>query len=170
MTRQTPSRKVKKLAEILPLVRSAKRNGLKVVTTNGAFDLLHVGHVRNLEFAKSLGDILIVGVNSDSSVKAYKGPSRPIIGERERAELVVSLKPVDYVFIFSDKNPIRWIKKIRPDFHVKGAEWKRTASSKWKIKKVVELPTLEKIGAKFAFAPLVKGKSTTNLIEKVKKL
>ncbi len=167
MARQTTSRKVKKLTEILRVVRNAKRRGLKVVTTNGAFDLIHVGHVRNLEFAKSLGDILIVGVNSDASVRAYKGPKRPIMGEHERAEIVASLKPVDHVFIFGDKNPIPWLKKIKPDFHVKGAEWGNAANSKWKIKKVVELPTLKKIGARLVFAPFFRGRSSTNLIAKI---
>src|SRR3989338_3393543 len=104
---------IKKFSEILKIARKAKRQGLKIVTTNGVFDLLHIGHIRNLEFAKSLGDILIVGVNSDASVRAYKGKNRPIVPEIERALIVASLKSVDYVFIFEEKDPISWLKEIK---------------------------------------------------------
>lgn len=156
------SSKVKSLAAIARIAKIAKAHGKTVVTTNGAFDILHVGHVRNLGFAKSQGDILIVGVNSDASVKACKGPKRPIVGENERAEILASLNSVDYVFIFNDVNPIPWLKKIKPNVHVKGADRS--------LGQIVEKDTLKKIGAKFAFAPLIKGKSSTNVIEKITKV
>lgn len=150
------------LDNIIKIVKKVKRQGLKVVTTNGAFDILHVGHVRNLEFAESFGDILIVGVNSDKSVRANKGPGRPIVRERERAQMVGALKSVDYVFIFNEKTPISWLKKLKPDIHVKGRD--RT------IDQIVEKDVLKKIGAKFVFAPFIKGQSSTKIIEKIKKL
>ena len=149
---------IKKLSEIIPIIKTAKRRGMVVVTTNGAFDLLHIGHIRNLEFAKSLGDMLIVGVNSDSSVRSYKGSRRPIVAEKERAQMVAALKPVDHVFVFKEKTPISWIKKLRPDIHVKGKE-NRT---------VVELDALKKVGAKLVLAPFTKGKSSSIIITKIK--
>ena len=170
MARHPTVKKVKKLSELVPIIRRAKRRGMKIVTTNGAFDLLHVGHIRNLQFAKAQGDVLVVGVNSDKSVRAYKGPSRPVVGERERAELVASLAPVDHVFIFGDKTPIPWLKKIKPDIHVKGADWKNVGGATGKIKNVVELPLLNKIGAKFVLAPFTKGKSSSEIIKKISRL
>jgi rfaE bifunctional protein nucleotidyltransferase chain/domain len=153
---------IKKINEISEIIKKAKNRGLKVVTTNGTFDILHMGHVRNLEFAKSQGDILIVGVNSDASVRAYKGKDRPIVGELERAGMVASLKSVDYVFIFKEKDPVSWLRKLKPDIHVKGRDRK--------IGQIIERDVLKEIGAKFVFAPIVKGKSSTNIIEKIKKL
>ena len=150
---------LKTLAKIVKIARRAQKQGKKIVTTNGCFDLLHIGHVRSLKFAKSLGDILIVGVNSDLSVRANKGPLRPIIPEKERAEILAALEAVDYVFIFSDKTPVGWLKKIRPDIHVKGADRS--------LRQIVERAVLKKIGAKLVFAPIVKGKSTTELIKKL---
>ncbi len=162
MARFTSARNVKKLSEILSIVRAAKRRGLKIVTTNGAFDILHIGHVRNLEFAGSQGDILIVGVNSDKSVRSYKDKNRPIILERERAEIVAAMKSVDYVFIFKEKTPIPWLKKLKPDVHVKGGD--RT------MNQIIEKDILKKIGAKFVFAPFTKGRSSTDLIERISRI
>lgn len=152
-------KKVKKLKEVMAAVKKAKSRNLKIVTTNGCFDLIHVGHVRNLEFAKSQGDILVVGVNSDKSVKSFKGKNRPIVPERERAEVIAALKPVDYVFIFKEKTPVAWLEKIRPDVHIKGGDRKP--------EEIAELKILKKMGAKFVALPLVKNKSTTRLIEKI---
>ena len=98
--------KVKTLKEILEITRKAKKEGLTIVTTNGCFDLLHVGHIRNLKFTKKLGDLLIVGVNSDKSVKTNKGLSRPIVPEKERAEIIEALESVNYVFIFNEPSQI----------------------------------------------------------------
>src|SRR3989344_3102427 len=112
------------LSKIRTLVKKAKSKGLTVVTTNGCFDILHLGHIRYLSWAKRQGDLLIVGVNSDASVRRLKGPKRPLNAARERAELVAALKPVDAVFIFNETTPTIWLSKMRPDIHAKGADWK----------------------------------------------
>ncbi|MDO8515948.1 MAG: pantoate--beta-alanine ligase [bacterium] len=158
--------KIKSLAEISRIAKRARAQEKKIVTTNGTFDILHAGHVRIFEFAKSQGDILIVGVNSNKSVKAYKGDKRPVVDERDRAELVAALASVDYVFIFNSKTPVPWLPKIRPHVHVKGADWLGV----YKGKPYVEEPILYKIGAKFKIFPVIKGRSTTNIIERIKKL
>ncbi len=163
------NRNVKSLREIAKITKEAKKKGLKVVTTSGTFDILHIGHLRNLERAKALGDILIVGVNSDSSVKAYKGEKRPIIGERDRVELVAGLTPVDYAFIFADPDPRPWLTKIHTDIHVKGGDWKNPDQTRT-IKTIVEKPLLKEKGAKLILIDLVSGKSTSAIIEKIKKL
>lgn len=154
--------KIKNLAQIIKIAVAAKRRGKKIVTTNGCFDLLHVGHVRNLKFAKSLGGILIVGINSDSSVRKNKGPVQPIVHEKERAEVLSALEAVDYVFIFKDETPVHWLEKIKPDIHVKGSDRK--------ISQIVERNILKKIGAKLVLAPYYKGKSTSSIISRVAKL
>jgi len=116
--------KIKTLDEILKIVKKAKKEGKKIVTTNGSFDLFHAGHVELLQKAKSRGDILIVGVNSDKSVKEYKKkPGRPIIPERYRAEVVAAIEYVDYVFLFDDLIPNPWLDKIRPHIHANSAEY-----------------------------------------------
>ena len=156
------NKKIKKFSEIQKIASHAKKKGLTVVTTNGTFDVLHIGHLRNLEAAKSYGDILIVGVNSDASVKAYKGKDRPIIPAEERAEMIASLKPVSYAFIFETTTAIPWIKKIKPHVHVKGAERE--------ISGMIEKPILDKIGGKLVLVPYLKGKSTSAIIAKIRKL
>ena len=145
----------------MAVVRRERRRGKKIVTTNGCFDILHLGHVRNLAKAKSLGDILIVGVNSDKSIKSYKGRNRPIVGERDRAEVLAALRAVDYVFIFNDKTPNRWLAKIRPDAHVKGADRK--------IGQIVERETVIRGGGRVVLVPYIKDRSTTNVIKKINK-
>ena len=155
-------KKIKSLNEIVKMARRSRARGHKVVTTNGTFDVVHIGHIRNLEAAKSHGDILIVGINSDASVKRYKGKERPIIPEQERAEVIASLKPVDYVFIFESDTPIPWLQKIKPHIHAKGADRK--------VSEIIEKNTLDKIGAKLVRVPYLKGKSTSPIIAKIKKL
>ncbi|MDO8408433.1 MAG: adenylyltransferase/cytidyltransferase family protein [bacterium] len=108
------------MAGALRVAENARRAGKRVVSTNGCFDMLHVGHVRYLAAAKKLGDVLIVGVNSDTSVRENKGPSRPLVRARERAEILAALECVDYAFTFPGRTPCPWIKKLRPDIHVKG--------------------------------------------------
>jgi len=105
-------------------VRSAQRRGERVVFTNGCFDLLHVGHVRSLEQAKSLGDRLIVAVNRDASVRRLKGRARPIVAERQRAELVAALACVDWVVLFGEPTPLALIRALRPDVLAKGGDWR----------------------------------------------
>src|SRR5580704_3026242 len=121
---QGTENKIKSLNQIKKIADTAKAKGSVIVTTNGCFDILHVGHVHNLKKAKSHGDILIVGINSDASVRRYKGKSRPIVPQRERAEVLAALGAVDYVFIFDDDTPIPWISKIKPHIHAKGGDRK----------------------------------------------
>ncbi len=111
------------LDQLPALVAELKSSGKKIVTTNGAFDLLHIGHTRALQKSKSLGDILIVGVNSDASVKQYKSPRRPIIPERERAEMLAALSCVDYVVLFEEDTPLRFLEAAKPDIHTKGGDY-----------------------------------------------
>ena len=105
-------------------VRTAQRRGERVVFTNGCFDLLHVGHVRSLEQAKGLGDRLVVAVNRDASVRRLKGPGRPIVGERQRAELLAALACVDWVVLFGEPTPLALIRSLRPDVLAKGGDWR----------------------------------------------
>ena len=133
--------------------------GRKVAFTNGCFDILHAGHARYLKGARSMADILVVGLNTDSSVKAIKGPDRPIVPERERAEVLASLASVDYVVLFSDSTPLRLIEAIRPDVLVKGADW--AAGD------IVGGDVVKAGGGRVARVRLVKGRSTTNIIKRV---
>lgn len=132
----------------------------KVVFTNGCFDILHVGHKRYLEEARKLGDLLIVGVNSDASVRRLKGPERPINSERDRVELLTALDCVDYVIVFEDDTPQTLIERIKPDVLVKGGDYRP--------EEVVGKETVEAKGGKVVIIPLVKGKSTTALIQKIR--
>jgi len=155
--------KVLTFKKVLAATETARAKKKKVVATNGCFDLLHVGHVRNLKDAKALGDILVVGINSDASVQANKGPTRPIVPAKERAEVIAALECVDYVFIFSGRTPFSWIKKLRPHIHVKGG-----GSD---IRRHPDFPTQKKIvedsGGKLVLIPHHKGRSTTSLIGKI---
>ena len=153
--------KVRSLASVVAFVRDEKKKGKRIVTTNGCFDILHVGHVRSLTAAKALGDVLVVGINSDASVRALKGKDRPVVSERERAEIVASLKPVDAVFIFGEQDPRKWLAKVKPDFHAKGSDRK--------MDEIIEKDIVERGGGKIVLLSLRKGKSTTNLIKKIKK-
>src|SRR3990170_3830636 len=132
------------------------RKKKKVVFTNGCFDILHAGHVRYLKKARSLGDVLVVGLNSDSSIKAIKGDSRPIVPEKERAEVLGSLYFVDYVVLFREPTPVKLIQAIKPDILVKGSDWA--------AKDIVGSDVVKKTGGRIRRIPLVKGRSTTNII------
>lgn len=142
------------------LVSELKERKKKIVTTNGCFDILHAGHVKYLERAKKFGDILIVALNSDKSVKKLKGETRPINNENDRAEVINALKYVDYVIIFEEETPIELLKQIKPDIHVKGGDYT--------VNSLPEAKELMKIGTKIEFVPFVEGKSTTTLIEKMR--
>ena len=152
--------KPKNLTDVIAFVEKGREKGKKIVTTNGCFDVLHVGHVRSLTAAKALGDILIVGINSDISVGALKGKKRPIMPECERAEIIAALKPVDVVFVFKEKDPRRWLVKLKPDVHVKGNDRK--------MSEIIEKDVVEKNGGKVVLLPTDKGKSTTNIIKKIR--
>lgn len=139
-----------------------KRNNLKVVFTNGCFDILHVGHVTYLEQAKALGDILVVGLNSDESVKTLKGPTRPIQCEEDRAKILSALSSVNYVVVFGEDTPQTLIEKVEPDILVKGGDWP--------VDKIVGAQFVKSRGGTIKSLPFVNGKSSSSLIEKVKKL
>jgi len=146
------------IAALLPELRA--RRGA-VVFTNGVFDLLHIGHVRYLEFARALGGILIVGVNSDASVRALgKAPARPIVPAVERAELVAALACVDYACIFDEQRPDATLRVIKPDIHVKGAGYT--------IEELPEAATVAEIGASIVLAPHVEGRSTSALLRRIR--
>ena len=141
-------------------VLSALRNNKKIVFTNGCFDLLHVGHVRYLQQAKALGDMLVMGINSDSSVKAVKSESRPVQNQHDRAEILSSLAFVDFVVIFEEQTPENLIKLVHPDVLTKGGDWTPD--------KIVGGTFVESYGGKVVSLPYVEGKSTTQIIEKSK--
>lgn len=136
----------------------ARSLGKKIVFTNGCFDLLHVGHVRYLQEAKGLGDILVVGVNSDASTKRLKGPSRPVQIENDRAEILAALGAVDFTVIFQEDTPENLIHRVRPDILVKGGDWK--------IEDIVGAPFVISLGGQVMSLQFVDGKSTTKLIAK----
>ena len=151
--------KVKSPEELQEICRSAQRQGRRVVFTNGCFDILHVGHVRYLESARGLGDLLIVGVNGDNSVKQIKGPDRPLIGEDQRAELVAALHCVDYVILFDAPDPLELIELISPDILVKGADWP--------LEKIIGGDIVMKKGGSVVRIPFVQGSSTTTIIDRI---
>jgi rfaE bifunctional protein nucleotidyltransferase chain/domain len=153
MSKITPRNELK--AEVDRL----KREGKKVVFTNGCFDILHAGHTRYLREARKLGDALILALNSDSSVRSIKGPMRPIVPEAERAEVVASLDSVDYVTVFDELTPLELIEFLRPDVIVKGGDWAE--------KDIVGAETVRKWGGRVAIMPEIEGASTTNIIDKV---
>ena len=154
-------RKIIAFSGVKALASRLRAKGKRIIFTNGCFDILHAGHVKYLERAKSLGDILMLGLNSDRSVKKIKGPSRPIVSQRDRAAVIASLGFVDYVTIFGDTTPLRLIEAIRPDVLVKGADWK--------IGKIVGADFVKSYGGRVVAIPLVKGRSTTGLIRRIKR-
>ncbi|OGB90770.1 hypothetical protein A2625_06985 [candidate division WOR-1 bacterium RIFCSPHIGHO2_01_FULL_53_15] len=157
--REPVAQKIKNRNDLAAIAKNLKTEGVKIVFTNGCFDLLHLGHVRYLREAKKLGDILIVGVNSDDSVTALKGPDRPYIHELERAEILASLECVDYVAIFHELRPDNLIKLVRPDIHVKGGDYK--------VADLPEKKLVESLGGKVVVIPPIKGRSTTNIVAKI---
>ena len=147
--------------ELILLITREKRNGRRVVFTNGCFDLLHPGHVRCLAEARSLGDLLVVAVNSDRSVRGNKGPERPLVPQNDRAEVLAALSSVDYVTIFDDPTPRDLIARLLPSVLVKGADWGPND--------VVGRQEVEAAGGKVVSIPLAPGYSTTSLLQKIRK-
>ncbi len=154
--------KLVSLRKLTGELKKLRKKGKKVVFTNGCFDIVHAGHVRYLKKAKALGDILVVGLNSDSSVRSIKGDKRPIVPEKERAEVMGALWFVDYVVIFNDPTPLKLISAIRPDVLAKGSDWAAKDIAGGDIVKVH--------GGKIARITLVKGRSTTNIIKRILEL
>ena len=142
--------------ELLRIIKNLKTRRKRIVFTNGCFDLLHIGHIRYLEKARTLGDILVVGVNSDSSVRILKGPKRPILPAKERAEILSGLGCVDYITIFNEQDPLKLITSLHPHVLVKGGDWTK--------EQIVGGDVVERSGGKVVIIPFVKGTSTSNLI------
>ena len=147
--------------ELNDLLNTLRAEGKTIVTTNGCFDILHVGHVRYLEKTKSFADVLIVALNSDKSVKSIKGDSRPINNENDRAEVLSGLKSVDYVVLFDEDSPIDLLLQIKPDVYTKGADYT--------IETLPEAKPIMDAGGRIEFISFVEGKSTTSIIEKMRK-
>ncbi len=162
----TPS--TNRLGKILTLdaaverVRELKRQGKRVVFTNGCFDLIHPGHTRYLAAARAFGDVLVVAVNSDRTVRMLKGPGRPVVPEAERMEMLAALRAVDYVTIFDDPTPREVIARMLPQVLVKGADWGPNA--------IVGREEVEAAGGQVVSMPVAEGFSTSAIIEKVRKL
>lgn len=141
------------------MVQEAKKQGKVVVFTNGCFDILHIGHLRYLEEAKKQGDLLVVGVNTDASVKRLKGDTRPINTEYDRAELLCGLSAVDYTVLFEEDTPEALLEELRPSIHVKGGDYKKEDIPETKI--------VEKHGGEVRILHFVEGKSTSNIVKKI---
>ena len=151
------NQKIHQRSELVSILQQAKANGAVVVTTNGCFDVLHLGHLRYLQASRQLGDLLVVAVNCDSSVRQLKGENRPLVPEAERAEMLAGLECVDYVVTFSELTPISLLSELKPNIHVKGGDYK--------LEQLIERDVVEANGGKVIVGLNVPGKSTTNLIQ-----
>ena len=154
--------KISNLSTLKKIISRLKKAGKKVVFTNGCFDLLHYGHVKYLQDARRKGDILVVAVNSDSSVRKIKGKKRPIVNEKDRLGIIAALQSVDYAVLFKEKTPLKVIKLLKPDILVKGADWDKN--------NIVGADYVAGTGGRVSTIKLIKGRSTTNLIKKIAKL
>ena len=153
-------RKFRSLPTLLRELRRVRRRGRRIVFTNGCFDLLHPGHTQLLERTKRLGDVLVVGLNSDRSVRMLKGARRPIVAARDSAALLAALESVDYIVVFDDRTPRRLIAAIQPDVLVKGADW--SAGD------IVGRDDVRRYGGRVVRVPLIKGYSTTRLLSRIR--
>jgi len=158
-TREIIMNKIYSREKLKKIIDRLRKEGKKIVFTNGCFDILHVGHTRYLEEAKKQGDVLVLGLNSDDSVRSLKGEKRPVIPENERADVVSALESVDFVTIFPELTPLELIEYLKPDVLVKGGDWKE--------EQVVGRKSVEKWGGRVIIIPEIKGSSTTNVIEKI---
>jgi len=153
--------KLKSRDEIASLAEQARQDGKTIVFTNGCFDLLHRGHVHVLRQARASGDLLIVGINSDRSVRSIKGATRPILPEIDRVELIAAMEMVDYVVLFDEPDPYQLIAVIKPRVLAKGGDWGG--------EKIVGADIVERDGGRVTVIPYLKGHSTTALIERIRK-
>jgi rfaE bifunctional protein nucleotidyltransferase chain/domain len=153
--------KIKGNKELQKIIDDLKAKGRRIVFTNGCFDLLHIGHIRYLEEAKALGDVLVIGVNSDHSVRNLKGLQRPILPEEERAEILSGLGCVDYITIFNEPDPYQLISLLQPHVLVKGGDWTKETTVGGEL--------IEKLGGEVVILPFAKGSSTSNIIETILK-
>ena len=152
-------RKVVDRASLGRLVDERRARGETIVLTNGCFDIIHIGHLRYLEQARAEGDVLVVGINSDRSVRALKGPGRPVIPEIDRAEVLAHLSTVDYVCVFDEDTCEALIELVRPHVYVKGAGQA--------VETIAEAPLVQRLGARIVIMPMVHGRSTTSIVERV---
>ena len=158
------------MAEIIPIDQlknrieflRSKNKDIKTVATNGCFDILHIGHIRSLQKAKSLGNILIVGLNSDSSVKKLKGKDRPINNEKNRAEILAALSCVDFVSLFNEDTAEKFLEIVKPDIYVKGGEYN--------LDILPEAQVVKKYGGEIVLIPMIPNSSTTSLLDKIENL
>jgi D-beta-D-heptose 7-phosphate kinase/D-beta-D-heptose 1-phosphate adenosyltransferase len=146
--------------KLAPVLRNLQNQGKKVVFTNGVFDLLHLGHVTYLKEARKKGDVLVVGLNSDASVRRIKGPLKPLVPLEERAEMLLALDCVDYVSFFDEDDPYQIVKTLKPDILIKGGDWA--------VDKIIGGDLVQSWGGKVLNIPVVEGRSTTNLIQIVR--
>lgn len=152
--------KVVELPELKEILSGARMKKWTIVFTNGCFDLVHIGHLRYLEEARSLGDMLVVGLNSDDSVRMLKGNTRPIMTQIERAELLGGLACVDYVIVFSELRPDSLLAEVRPDIHVKGGDYR--------LEDLPEATVVRSYGGKIALLPFTQGFSTSAIINRIR--
>jgi rfaE bifunctional protein nucleotidyltransferase chain/domain len=155
-----PLEKLKSPEELAAICTEMRKDGRKLVFTNGCFDLLHVGHVRYLQQARALGDALLIAVNGDASVRALKGPTRPVNAEHDRAEVLAALECVDFLTIFHSERVTDLVRRIRPHIYAKGGDYTVASLDPG------ERGALEAVGADIRILPLVPGKSTTSILEK----
>lgn len=151
--------KLQTLARLQKILREERKNGRKVVLANGCFDLVHVGHVRYLQGAKEQGDILVLALNSDQSIRKLKGPGRPILSQEERVEVLASFACVDYIILFDETNVEKLLEALRPDVHVKGSDYSRET--------VPEKETARRVGAEVAIAGGPKVRNTRDIIQTI---
>lgn len=159
MTRPALQDRIVQLPALLAALVPLRGGGGRIVFTNGCFDLLHPGHVTYLEAARQLGDALVVGLNSDASVRRLKGPTRPILTEEERATVVAGLRSVDYVVVFNEETPLHLIEAVVPDVLVKGGDWP--------VEAIVGADVVLAAGGRVLSLPFVEGKSTTGIVERI---
>lgn len=145
--------------ELAARLEKHRSRGERIVSTNGVFDLLHVGHLRYLQEARRLGDLLVIGLNSDACTRRLKGAARPLVPEEERAELMAALTCVDYVTLFDEPTPARFLAAIRPHLHAKGGDYDPAS--------MPETPIVEAGGGKVIVLPFTSGRSTTGLVERI---
>jgi len=155
-------RKIKSISELVHITDDLKTKNKKIVFTNGCFDILHVGHMKLLNEAKEFGDVLILGLNSDESIRLIKGPKRPINNESERVEILSNILPIDYIVLFNESTPKDLISKLKPDIHVKGSDYNPDD-----INSMPEAEIVKKYGGIVKIVPRYKDKSTSNLLNKI---
>ncbi len=154
--------KILNRSDLSIVINNLKKQGKKIVFTNGCFDILHPGHVTYLDKAKKLGDVLVLGLNSDASVKRLKGKNRPVLNQEERATIISHLEMVDFICIFDEDTPYELISLVKPDVLVKGGDWS--------VENIVGKDIVESYGGLVINIPYIEGKSTTGIIERILKI